>query len=169
MSDHDEKSARPAYPKAALLASPLLLIVGITLYEVVSRYLFGSPTIWVNEAALFLSALVYLVAGVYVMALDDHLRISVIYDVVPRPVQRLFDLITLAAALVFCGGVAWFGAPSAWRSLVTFERFGTAWNPPIPAIVKPFVVVAAALMALFAIVNFIRSGRQVDRADDRID
>ncbi|MBA4207046.1 TRAP transporter small permease subunit [Pannonibacter phragmitetus] len=156
-------------PKAALLASPLLVIVAITLYEVAARYLFGSPTAWVNEMALFLSALVYLVAGVYVMALDDHLRISVIYDAVPRPVRRVFDIITLAATLVFCGGLAYFGAPTAWRALVTFERFGTAWNPPIPAIVKPFVVVAAALMAVLAIINFLRASRHPRPGSGRID
>ncbi len=164
-----EDPDRKLCPKAALLASPLLVIVAITLYEVVVRYVFGRPTIWVNEMALFLSAIVYLVAGVYVMALDDHLRISVIYDAVPRLVRRFFDFITLVATLIFCGGLAYFGAPTAWRALVTFERFGTAWNPPIPAIVKPFVVVAAALMALLAIVNFLRASRHPRPGSDRID
>ena len=145
------------------------MIVAITLYEVAARYIFGSPTIWVNEMALFLSALVYLIAGVYVMALDDHLRISVIYDAVPRFVRRIFDLVTLLSTLVFCGGLAYFGAPTAWRALITFERFGTAWNPPIPAIVKPAVVVAAALMAGLAIVNFIRASRHPRPGSDRID
>lgn len=169
MPDPSESPDRKLCPKAALLASPLLVIVAITLYEVVVRYVFGSPTIWVNEMALFLSAIVYLIAGVYVMALDDHLRISVIYDIVPRGVRRVFDAITLCSALVFCGGLAYFGAPTAWRALVTFERFGTAWNPPIPAIVKPFVVVAAALMAVLAVVNFIRASRHTRPGSDRID
>jgi TRAP-type C4-dicarboxylate transport system permease small subunit len=144
----------------------LLVIVVITLYEVVARYIFGRPTVWANELSLFLSAIVFLVSGVYAMQRDEHLRISVIHDIVPRPVRRVFDAIALLCTLVFCGGLAWFGFPTAWRALVTWERFGTAWNPPIPAVIKPLIVVVAAAMALVAIVNFVRNGRRHPPVED---
>jgi len=168
MQDDADREPRPRRTLAAWFAAPLLVIVAITLYEVVARYVFGRPTAWANELSLFLSAFVFLVSGVYVMSQDDHLRISVIYDVVPRRVRRIFDAVALSCTLVFCGGLAWFGFPTSWRALVTWERFGTAWNPPIPAVIKPLIVVVAVAMALFAIVNFVRGGRRRDPTDDLI-
>lgn len=138
----------------------LLVIVAVTLYEVVARYIFVRPTIWANELSLFLSAIVFLVSGVYAMQRDEHLRISVLRDAMPRRVRRVFDAISLACALIFCGGLAWFGFPTSWQALITWERFGTAWNPPIPAVIKPLIVVVAVAMAVLAIVNFFRAGRR---------
>jgi len=156
------------YAFAMAFATLLLIIVGITLYEVVARYIFASPTIWANELSLFLSATVFLVSGVYVMWRDEHLRISVFYDLVSHRLQRLFDAVSLACVLIFCGGLAWFGFPTAWRALITWERFGTAWNPPIPAILKPLIVIVALMMAVLAIVNFVRNGRRPPVEDERI-
>jgi TRAP-type C4-dicarboxylate transport system permease small subunit len=164
----DEHDQEPKRTPAAWLAAPLLVIVAITLYEVVARYIFGRPTIWANELSLFLSAVVFLISGAYVMWCDDHLRISVIYELMPRPLRRAFDAVTLLCALVFCGGLAWFGFPTSWRALVAWERFGTAWNPPIPAVVKPLIVAVATVMAVFAVLNFVRAGRRPPVEDERI-
>lgn len=166
MPDQNDEQKDVGYAPAVAFATLLLIIVGITLYEVVARYIFASPTIWANELSLFLSATIFLVSGVYVMWRDEHLRISVIYDAVPARMRRLFDAVTLVCVLVFCGGLAWFGFPTAWRALVTWERFGTAWNPPIPAVLKPLVVVVATVMAVLAIVNFVRNGRRHPPVED---
>ncbi|WP_339775860.1 TRAP transporter small permease [uncultured Thalassospira sp.] len=140
----------------ALFSLLLLAIVGVTFYEVVARYIFKSPTIWANELALWLSAILFLAAGLYAMQRDQHLRITVLYDVSPPWLQRILDLVTLACCLIFCFGIAWFGAPSSWQSLVNWEPFGTAWNPPIPATVKPAIVVTTALMGVYAIINCVK-------------
>jgi len=133
-----------------------MVIVAATVIETIARYLLQAPTLWANELTLFVCSLAFLWAGVYVMSRDEHLRINILYDACPYWLQRIFDFIGLCCVIVFCGGVAWFGAPTSWRALVTWERFGTAWNPPIPAVVKPAIVVCAALMVLFAIRNFVR-------------
>jgi hypothetical protein len=35
------------------------------------------------------------------------------------------------------------------------ETFGTAWDPPIPGIVKPFLIIAIVLVAVQAVSNLI--------------
>ena len=133
-----------------------MIIVAATVIEIVARYFIAAPTIWANELTLFVCALAFLWAGVYVMHRNEHLRITIIYDLAPRWLQRVFDFISLCCVIVFCGGVAWFGAPTSWQALVTWERFGTAWNPPIPAVVKPMIVICAGVMVLLAVRNFLR-------------
>jgi len=142
-----------------------MVIVAATAYEIVARYFLSAPTIWANELTLFVASIAFLCAGLYVMSRDEHLRITILYDLAPHWLRRVFDFINLACVVVFCGSVAWFGFPSSWRSLVAWERFGTAWNPPIPAVVKPLIVVVAALMVLLAIRNFWRGRRPSDGAD----
>lgn len=145
----------------ALFSLLLLIIVGVTFYEVIARYIFKTPTIWANELALWLSAILFLAAGLYAMQRDQHLRITVLYDASPAWLQRIFDLITLVCCLTFCLGIAWFGAPSSWQSLMNWEPFGTAWNPPIPATVKPLIVLTTGLMALYAIINCVKRFRGI--------
>ncbi len=140
-------------------------IVAITLYEVGARYLFDAPTIWANELTLFLCAIVFLWSGLYVIRRDEHLRISVLYDLSPPWLRRVFDAVGLACALVFFGGIAWFGFSSSWRALITWELYGTAWNPPIPAVLKPLLVVLAVAMAVTAVVNFVRRRAHGSGAD----
>lgn len=146
-----------------------MVIVAATVIEIVARYFVAAPTIWANELTLFVCSIAFLWSGVYVMKRDEHLRITIVYDLAPAWLQRVFDVLHLACVIVFCGGVAWFGAPTSWRALATWERFGTAWNPPIPAVVKPLIILCAALMVALAIRNFIRRMRAGAAAPASVD
>jgi TRAP-type C4-dicarboxylate transport system permease small subunit len=142
-----------------------MVIVAATVIEIVARYFIGAPTLWANELALFVCSLAFLWSGVYVMKRDEHLRINILYDMAPRWLRRIFDFISLLCVIIFCGGIAWFGAPTSWRALMNWERFGTAWNPPIPAVVKPAIIICAALMVALAIRNFLKKPKLGNPAD----
>ena len=146
-------------------------IVAIIGFEVVMRYFFAKPTTWVNDLSLWLGGLSYLFAGLYTMQQRGHIRVTALYDIVPRPVQRVFDVLATLVVLLFAIAIAVGGFPSAWRALITWERYGTAWNPPIPATVKPLIIVIALLVGLQALSNLlgdIRKARSIvpsQRAD----
>ncbi|MCL6607184.1 MAG: TRAP transporter small permease [Geminicoccaceae bacterium] len=136
------------------------VIVVATFYEVVMRYLFGSPTIWANELSLMVAGIGYLFAGVYAMQRREHIRITPLYDLAPPTLKRLFDLLALFCILAFATGMVVGGWTSAWRSLSTFERFGTAWDPPIPALLKPLILLTTVLIAIQAVSNFLADRRR---------
>ncbi len=131
------------------------LIVAIMFYEVVLRYVFESPTLWVNEMSLWIAGAVYLLAGLYVMQQRSHIRIFMLYDAVPRNWQRGFDLISTLFICLFAAAVVWGGFNEAWAKLMRWETFGTAWDPPIPATMKPLVLIAVVLIALQSVSNLI--------------
>lgn len=136
----------------------MLLVAAIVLvmfYEVVMRYLFERPTLWANELSLWLGGMVYLFAGLYAMQQRRHIRITALYDAVPRNVQRVFDTVALFCIIAFTIGLVWGGWQSTYGSLMRWERFGTAWNPPIPATMKPLVLIVTTLICLQAISNYI--------------
>ncbi len=140
------------------------VIVAIMTFEVTSRYVFFSPTLWVNEMSVWLGAMIYLMAGVYAMQRRSHIRITALYDIVPRNVQRVFDFISLVVVLAYVFAMVFAGWKIALRALITWEKLGTAFNPPVPATIKPLVLIAAILIAVQAINNFIVDVRK-DKAE----
>lgn len=130
-------------------------IVVIMFYEVVMRYLFEKPTLWVNEMSLWVAGALYMFAGLYVMQQRGHIRVFVIYDMVSRPVQRVFDTISTLLIVLFAAAVIWGGFNEAWAKLMRWETFGTAWDPPIPATIKPLFLVLVVLTAAQAVANLI--------------
>lgn len=131
------------------------VIVAIIAFEVFMRYFLERPTLWVNELSLWLGGLIYLLAGLYTMQRRAHIRITALYDAVPRRLQRVFDVISTVIVVCFAIGLCIGGFKSAWRALSTWERYGTAWDPPIPATVKPMILVVCVLIAIQAINNLL--------------
>ena len=133
----------------------VVFIVAIIFFEVVMRYVFVSPTLWVNELSLWLGSIIYLLAGVYAMQRRAHIRITAIYDIVPRNVQRVFDLLSLLVIVLFAFAMVYASWDVALDTLLRWERFGTAWDPPIPATIKPLVLIATTLIVVQAFSNFV--------------
>lgn len=144
-------------------------IVAIMMYEVVMRYVFVSPTLWVNEMSLWVAGVVYMSAGLYAMQQRSHIRIFIIYDLVPRWLRKTFDVISLLCLLVFVGAVIWGGFGEAWTKLMRWEKFGTAWDPPIPATIKPLILLLLAVLALQAISNLIHDWNKAPESHDVAD
>lgn len=133
----------------------IAFVVAIMFYEVVMRYVFEKPTLWVNEMSLWLAGGIYLLAGLYVMQQRGHIRIFMLYDVVPRVWQRLFDTISTVLIVLFAAAIVWGGFNEAWAKMMRWETFGTAWDPPIPATMKPLVLITVVLIALQSVTNLI--------------
>ena len=72
----------------------VVLLTTVMLYEVILRYIFEAPTLWANELSLWLAGFVFLTAGLYAMQQRSHIRIVLLYDVVPRWVQHIFDVLS---------------------------------------------------------------------------
>lgn len=137
-----------------VFAAGLVAAAGVLLLEVVLRYLLASPTIWAHETAIFLCAVGFIYGGLFCAAKDRHIRVVLLYDLVGGRARRLLDLVL---SLV-CAGSAGFFTYAAWlmveRAIMRptgefrLETSGSAWNPPTPALLKVFLMVVMALLAL---------------------
>ena len=141
------------------------LIVLVSFYEIVRRYVFGSPTLWVHETVTFAGATLFVLGGLYALATDRHVRIVLIYDAVSPAIQRWLRVVHHLFGLAFCSMLlyaSWFMARGAvwapwggWR----LETSGSAWNPPFPAFLKVIILVAIAVMTLQFVLHLIRDLR----------
>ena len=139
--------------RLAMIAVALIVIV--MFYEVVSRYVFSRPTLWANELSLWIAAFVFLLAGQYAMQQRSHIRIYIIYDMMPRWMQKTADVISVALIVGFFFALVWGGYNDAVRRMLRMETFGTAWDPPLPGTVKPAILFLILLVTIQAVSNLI--------------
>ncbi|WP_245897754.1 TRAP transporter small permease subunit [Pseudoprimorskyibacter insulae] len=133
----------------------IALIVIVMFYEVVARYAFNRPTLWANELSLWIAAFIFLFAGQYAMQQRSHIRIYVIYDLMPRWMQKTADVISVGLIVIFTFALVWGGYLDAEARFMRMETFGTAWDPPIPGTVKPAILFIIVLVCIQAVSNLI--------------
>ena len=137
----------------------MILIISMTLvmlYEVLMRYAIEAPTLWANELTLWIAGYIFLFSGLYAMQQRCHIRIFLLYQVVPRNVQRVFDTISTALIVVFAIGLIFGSYKQVFvTKFYRWEMFGTAFDPPIPATVQPMILIVMALIAAQAVINLI--------------
>lgn len=133
----------------------IVLLTSVMLYEVILRYIFEAPTLWANELSLWLAGFVFLCAGLYAMQQRSHIRIVLLYDAVPRWLQRIFDTISTLLIVVFAFFLIYGGYGEAFDKFYRWETFGTAFDPPIPATMKPMVLFVVGMVAIQAVINLI--------------
>lgn len=85
----------------------------------------------------------------------SHIRIFIIYEMFPRWAKKLADSVSVLLITVFAFCLVWGSYNEALDKFQRFESFGTAWDPPIPATVKPAILIAVVLVAVQAISNLI--------------
>lgn len=136
----------------------MMLIVCLSLvmlYEVFVRYVLNAATLWANELSLWIAGFIFLCSGLYAMQQRSHIRIFLLYDATPRWLQRTFDSISTLLIVAFAFFLIYGGYGEAFDKFYRWETFGTAFDPPIPATLKPMVLVVMTLVAIQAVVNLI--------------
>ncbi|MGB7241864.1 MAG: TRAP transporter small permease [Sulfitobacter sp.] len=128
----------------------------VMLYEVFMRYIVEKPTEWANEMTLWFASFVFLMSGIYAMQQRCHIRIFLLYDVVPRWLQRVFDCISTLLIVLFAFFLVYGSFHQVFvNKLYKWELYGSAFNPPIPATLQPMVLIVITLIAVQAILNLI--------------
>uniref|UniRef100_UPI0023B1FDBD TRAP transporter small permease subunit n=1 Tax=Halomonas elongata TaxID=2746 RepID=UPI0023B1FDBD len=145
-----------------------------SVYEVIMRYAFASPTSWVHETVVMLVAVSFAFAGPAALAGNRHIRVKVLYDSVGPTVRLWLDRFNDLVAFLFCLGMTYAAFTMFWDASHNplgewqLERSGTSWNPPFPALVKGVIMVALAIMCLQTLLHFVQSlrGKRAPEVDD---
>ncbi|MFM8679388.1 MAG: TRAP transporter large permease subunit [Alphaproteobacteria bacterium] len=146
-ADHANSPVERAINWLAMNASYLYLAATIaTTYEVFARYIFNAPTDWAFEATILLCSACYLVAGGYVTQRKRHIAITSLYDGASAERKRLLDIVAISFGLLAVGLLILSSWRQALMSVQIWERTGSSWNPPLPALLKPLIVVGATLI-----------------------
>ena len=125
-----------------------LAAVLLTVYEVVLRYIFNAPTIWVHDIVSVLTAVAFIFGGALASQQRNHIQMASYADRLPprwrRRVDRLCHVLTAAFLAMFIYGALTLAVPS----VKLMETSGHAWDVPIPAFLKTVLALGALLMLL---------------------
>jgi len=136
------------------------IIIAITIYEVVMRYVFTRPTIWVHETSDHLFAFSFLLGGAYTLSQGGHVKVDVLYNHFSERSRVILDICTSFFFFLFVGLLLWKGGEMAWESVRLLERSQTPWGPYIFHVYLA-VPVAASLMLLQGLAALIRVVRKL--------
>ena len=70
-------------------------------FEVIARYIFNKPTIWVHESSFLLFGMQYLLAGAYAYLYGSHVAVDIVYNKFPKRGQYGLDIFTSVFSFVF--------------------------------------------------------------------
>jgi TRAP-type mannitol/chloroaromatic compound transport system permease small subunit len=139
----------------ALLILPL--VAGLT-WEVVARYLLHAPTEWAYDLSYMLYGSHFMLGAAYTLWRGGHIRTDIFYQNWPLRRRAMID--ATLYLLFFFPGIAfffWMGWQEATHAFAIGERAETtAWQPPLWPL-KMVVPVAAVLLLLQGVAEFVRS------------
>jgi len=133
-----------------------VIAVFVYYYEVVARYVFNSPTNWAHESMFLMFGMQYMLAGGYALRVGAHVRVDVVYAMLPRRVQATLDIITSIAFFIFTGVLLYTGIQFGLRATrlmeVSFTEWGIQYWP-----VKSMIAVGAFLLVIQGISNLTKN------------
>lgn len=133
----------------------VLVIAGVSFYEVVMRYVFNAPTEWSFELTGFLFLAYVVLGGGYTLLHSAHVNTDILYSRLPPRGRALMDVITAALFFAFAVAFTWQGWRFAWGATMDGQHSGTMWNPPV-YIVMWMLPIGGALLLLQGAAKFLR-------------
>ncbi|QNL43516.1 TRAP transporter small permease [Oscillibacter hominis] len=117
----------------------LCIMVFSLMFEVVARYIFNSPTIWVADICEQCVILIGAFGGAYAYLSDSFVRVDLLYEKFSLRTKALLDIITFLIFALFISMTTWqciVSAQTAWEKHMvssTVLRVPYYWSKTIVA------------------------------------
>ncbi len=133
----------------------IIIIMFFAAYEVVMRYFFSRPTIWVWEIKFPAPMLQRCFCRGICLLTDTHVSVDILSSRLSPHFRSLVNLITSPLFFIFVGALIWFGTQEAWRSIMVGEREISTFASPL-YITKSLIPIGAVLLLLQGIAKYAR-------------
>ncbi|MEQ8322170.1 MAG: TRAP transporter large permease subunit [Rhodospirillales bacterium] len=133
-----------------------LMAAACTLWEVAARYVFNSPTQWVFEVVMVLCACAWMLSAGYVTLQKRHIGITVLYLMASKRTRWWLDLFAMTVGVLALYMLVSDTLIRALESIDLVERGGTAWNSPLPMVLKTVLVCGLFMYMVQLLVNLRR-------------
>ena len=125
----------------------IIFINAFIFYEVIVRYVFNSPTIWVNETCLYLLPTLCFVGASYCLKHKGHIRVDFFVRRYSKRTGNLLDALVSGASFLFFAVLGWEAYVDWHEAYVLNFTSGTIFDIPlwIPYIVFPIGMIFLCL------------------------
>lgn len=142
-----------------------VLAVLISFYEVIMRYFFNAPTVWVHETTIAIVGMAMAYGGIYCFSNNSHIKVTLVRDLFPPKVQKKIDIFVDALVLLFSIGGAYAMYYMVSRAVITpagefyMQRSGSAMNSVWPTLTVIFIFLVFVTLILQAFLHLLRKIR----------
>lgn len=133
----------------------VLIVVVVIVYEILMRYVFHLPTLWVSESMVFGCGLTYVLGAAWALQDNRHVKIDLIYGRLTLRQRAVIDSVTFFFFALYLGLFFWAVSKYAWQSVLLTETSSSAWDPPVYPI-KVALAIGVLLLLLQGTAKFIR-------------
>jgi C4-dicarboxylate transporter DctQ subunit len=144
----------------AYLSGSLIVIMMLSIsYEVVMRYFFNAPTIWVIDFSGYMQYAVVLLGAAWVLKNNGHSKIDVISNRLQGKKRLILNLLTCSIGLIACGLFFWKGLEATWEAYLRSEFLYRDVEVPTAILLVFFPIGFSMLFIQFAreIYNHLRA------------
>lgn len=143
----------------------IIVITGlIVTYEVVMRYIFNSPTVWVMEWSIYGCIACVFFAGGYALREGMHIQVDAVLQNLSPPNQKAFQLINGVLGLLYSVVLTWKGILICATSIIQHEVSPTVLNTPM-WIPQSFIPIGGSLLILEFIRQILNISLSILRAE----
>jgi len=154
--------------RLAILLAEILLVVltGLTVYSVIARYLFNSPSLYAVEISAYLLVAVTWLAAGWVHYEDRHVNVEFAQNKFVGRWKWVAYYISQASVLVYAVVLVWAGTNIVQTAIEKGYKSPSLLKTPlwIPYTLLP---IGAGILALIALTRFFSARENVTTDEDR--
>lgn len=134
----------------ATLSGLVLLFVTFSIFvDVILRYFFNRPSIWVTEITTYLFLYIIFLGTAYALQEGMHIRVTFLLDRFNEKVIRITNLITALFAMIFSFVLLWETSEMTWYAFKENWTSPTMLNAPYAYIYVAMVFGSFLLFVTF--------------------
>ena len=138
------------------VAQLYFLCAAVTVYEVIARYVFDSPTSWAFEIVMVMCAAAWTISAGYVTLKKRHIGITVFYIMGTDRSRWWLDVVAYVVGVIALFLLVDDTLTRGLDAISIVERSGSAFNAPQPMMLKTLLVIGGMLYLAQLIVNLWR-------------
>jgi len=143
------------------VVSVIVVIMVVTImFEVLMRYVFNKPTIWVWDINLQLLAVIGVMGASYALLNKGHVTIDLLTTRFSEKMKAILHLVASPFFFLFLGLLLWKVISKALISIDAKEVYASVFAPPLYPL-RVLIVIGIILLILQAIADFIRDVKAV--------
>lgn len=133
-------------------------IVVVCFTVVVQRYLFATSFVWMQDLYIWLNGAMFTAVAGFALMRNDHVRVDIFYRTARPKTKAIVDLVgCILFLLPFCAVVYIYSMPFVRRAWSYSEASANVGGMPGLYILKSFIIVFIALLALQGIAMILTS------------